>query len=261
MSTKPYPSDLSLAQWKILEALLPSKSPMGRPREYTLHSIVNAIVYILYEGCRWRSLPKEYPPWQTVYYWFRLWRKDGTLTHIRQHLVMKARQASRCNQQPSAGIVDTQTVKTASYAHQNSGYDAAKRIKGRKRSIVTDTQGLLLAVVISAASKTENACGFLVLRRLQECYGAVRIVWCDAGFKATLIAMALSLWQIGLEVIPRPRTKGFTPLKRRWVVERTFAWLSSARRLAKDYERLPESHQAFVELAMIRLVLRRLTKK
>lgn len=138
---------------------------------------------------------------------------------------------------------------------------AQKKIKGRKRSIVTDTQGLLLAVVITSASSTENACGFLVLRRLHQCYDSVRTVWCDAGFKVTLIALALSLWQITLEVIPRPTKKGFTPLKRRWVVERTFAWLSSARRLAKDYERLPEPHQAFVEMAMIRLLLRRLAKK
>ncbi len=261
MSIKSYPSDLSQAQWNILEALLPNKSSIGRPREHTLYDIVTAILYILYEGCRWRSLPKEYPPWQTVYYWFRLWRKDGTLEHIRQVLVNRVREQSVRSAEASAGIIDTQTVKTAAYAHRDSGYDSAKKIKGRKRSIVTDTQGLLLAVVITSASSTENACGFLVLRRLHQCYDSVRTVWCDAGFKVTLIALALSLWQITLEVIPRPTKKGFTSLKRRWVVERTFAWLSSARRLAKDYERLPESHQAFVEMAMIRLLLRRLAKK
>lgn len=260
MSTKSYPSDLSQAQWNILEPLLASKSSMGRPREYTLDTIVNAIIYILYEGCRWRSLPKEYPPWQTVYYWFRLWRKSGTLEHIRQVPLSRVREHSGRASEPSAGIIDTQTVKTAAYAHRDAAYDSAKKIKGRKRCIVTDTQGLLLAVVILSARTSENHCGFLVLRRLHECYASIRIVWCDAGFKATLIALACSLWQIALEVVPRRQKKEFLPLKRRWVVERTFAWLSSARRLAKDYERLPQSHQAFVELAMIRLLLRRLAK-
>ena len=261
MNTTSYPSDLSIAQWNILEPLIGSKSSTGRPPKNDLLIIVNAILYILYEGCRWRSLPKEYPPWQTVYYWFRLWRKNEKLELIRQHLVAEVRKESERNASPSAGIIDTQTVKTASYAHRDTGYDSAKKIKGRKRSIVTDTQGLLLAVVISSASTSENNCGFLVLRKLRQCYRSVRRVWCDAGFKATLIALALSLWQITLEVIPRKEKGGFVPLQRRWVVERTFAWLSSARRLAKDYERLPESHQAFVELAMIRLLLRRLAKK
>jgi putative transposase len=170
MNTTSYPSDLSIAQWNILEPLMPTKSSTGRPREYALHTIVNAIVYILYEGCRWRSLPKEYPPWQTVYYYFRLWRKDGTLVHIRQHLVAAVRQDSARNPEPTAGVIDTQTVKTASYAHRDAGYDGAKKIKGRKRSIITDTQGLLLAVVIMPASSSENNCGFMVIRRLQEFY-------------------------------------------------------------------------------------------
>jgi transposase len=259
MSTKSYPSDLRQAQWNILEELLPSKSSTGRPREHSVYEIVNAILYILSEGCRWRSLPKEYPPWQTVYYWFRLWRTDGTLEHIRQVLVRRVRQSSGRAAEPSAGIIDTQTVKTAATAHRDAGYDSAKRIKGRKRCIVTDTQGLLLAVVILSARTSENMCGFWVLYRLHQCYATIRLVWCDAGFKATLIAIALSLWQITLEVVPRTQ-KGFAPLKRRWVVERTFAWLSAARRLAKDYERLPQSHQAFVELAMIRLLVRRLAQ-
>jgi putative transposase len=260
MNTTSYPSDLSITQWNILEALLPSKSSTGRPREHALRDIVNAILYVLYEGCRWRSLPKEYPKWQTVYAWFRRWRNDGTLEKIRRHLVAETRQKMGRNAEPSAGIIDTQTVKTASYAHRDAGYDSAKKIKGRKRSIVTDTQGLLLAVVVMSASSSENQCGFMVLRRLHECYAGIRLVWCDAGFKATLILLAFSLWQIVLDVVPRTE-KGFVPLAWRWVVERTFAWLSSARRLAKDYERLPASHQAFVEIAMIRLLLQRLTTK
>lgn len=260
MSTTSYPSDLSITQWNILEALLPSTSSMGRPREHSLYEIVNTILYLLYEGCRWRSLPKEYPPWQTVYYWFGLWRNDGTLEHIRQVLVSRVRQSSGGALEPSAGIIDTQTVKTAATAHGDAGYDSAKRIKGRKRCIVTDTQGLLLAVVILSARTSANTCGCWALCRLHQCYASIRLVWCDARFKAVLIAIPRSLWQITLEVVPRTQ-KGCAPLKRRWVVERTFAWLWSARRLAKDYERLPQSHQAFVELAMIRLLLRRLTKQ
>lgn len=176
-------------------------------------------------------------------------------------LTSSVREHSGRASEASAGIMDTQTVKTAAYAHRDAGYDRAKKINGRKRCIVTDTQGLLLAVVILSAKTSENICGFVVLRRLHQCYASIRLVWCDAGFKATLIAIALSLWQITLEVVPRRQKKGFLPLKRRWVVERTFAWLSAARRLAKDYERLPASHQAFVELAMIRLLLRRLATK
>jgi len=140
---------------------------------------------------------KNYAPWQTVYYWFRRWRKDDTLEEIRKVLVRTAREVSGRNAEPSAGIIDTQTVKTASDAHSDAGYDAAKKIKGRKRSIVTDTQGLLLAVVILSASSTENNCGFMAIRQLHKSYRSVRTIWCDAGFKATLIALALSLWSIG----------------------------------------------------------------
>lgn len=186
----------------ILELLLPSTSSTGRPREHALHDIVNAILYVLYEGCRWRSLPKEYPKWQTVYSWFRRWRNDGTLEKIRRYLVAETRQKMGRNAEPSAGIIDTQTVKTASYVHRDAGYDSAKRIKGRKRSIVTNTQGLLLAVVVMSVRSSENQCGFMVLRRLYECYAGIRLVWCDAGFKATLILFAFSLWQIVLEVVP-----------------------------------------------------------
>jgi transposase len=261
MKTTSYPSDLSIAQWNILEALLPSKSSTGRPREHALYDIVNAIVYILYEGCRWRSLPQEYPPWRTVYWWFARWRKDGTLEAIGVHLVGQTREAIGRKRNPSAAIIDTQTVKTASYAHQESGYDGAKNIKGRKRSILTDTQGFLLAVVICSGATTENDCGFQTIHRMRQLFDGIHLVWADGGFKNTLIFCAFLLWRIVVKVVPRPEQHRFVPLKKRWIVERTFAWLSSARRLAKDYERLPASHQAFVELAMIRLLLRRLTKK
>jgi transposase len=261
MNTKSYPSDLSDAQWNILESLLPSKALTGRPREYSLRTIVNATLYILYEGCRWRSLPQEYPPWQTVYSWFARWRKDGTLEAIRVHLVGRTREAMGRKRNPSAAIIDTQSVKTASYAHQESGYDAAKKIKGRKRSILTDTQGFLLAVVVCSAATTENDCGFRTIHRMRQLFNGIHLVWADGGFKNTLIFCAFILWRIVVKVVPRPEQHRFVPLKKRWIVERTFAWLSSARRLAKDYERRPDSHEAFVELAMIRLLLRRLAKK
>ena len=253
-----YPSDMSDAHWSLLKPLLPSSAATGRPRSCDMRQIVNAILYVLCEGCRWRSLPKEYPPWQTVYWWFARWRDDQTLEFIRGFLVGIVRQSMERSACPSAAVMDTQSVKTASYAHTDSGYDAAKKVKGRKRAIVTDTQGLLLAVVVCSAAASENECGFRVLQRFRQTYSDTRLVWCDAGFKHTLILTAVLLWHIILCVVPRPKSTKFIPLARRWVVERTFAWLSAARRLVKDYERLPTSHEAFVELAMIRILIRRL---
>jgi transposase len=155
MNTTSYPSDLSIAQWNILEPLTPIKSSTGRPREYALHTIVNAIVYILYEGCRWRSLPKEYPPWQTVYYYFRLWRKDGTLVHIRQHLVAAVRQDSARKPEPTAGVIDTQTVKTQCHQFKRKMLfikrllvrPQAKRSRGA--NAITQMQGLMRLAALS----------------------------------------------------------------------------------------------------------------
>jgi len=266
-----YPSDLTDRQWAIVEPLLPeveASGPGGRPPLHAKREIVNAILYVTRSGCSWRMLPKDFPPWQTVYRYFATWRDDGTVDAMHDALrdevrrrgkkkTGKARKAA-----PTGGIVDSQSVRAAdTVGAKTRGYDAGKKVNGRKRHIVTDTLGLLLVVVVTAASVQDRDGGASVLRLAHRLFPGLRRVFADGGYAGRLVSKAKRYWKLTVEVVSKPAgQRGFAVLPRRWVVERTFAWLVRWRRLVRDYERFPETHEAFVKWAMIGLMLNRLAR-
>lgn len=257
-----YPTDLTDRQWALVEPLLPERpaGPAGRPVVHEERAIVDAILYLTRAGCSWRMLPKDFPPWQTVYGYFREWRNDGTLKRLHDALREQVRVKESRNLEPSAGIVDSQSLKGADTVPSESrGYDAGKKINGRKRHIVVDTIGLLLVVMVTAASVQDRAGGESILKRLHGALGSVRHVFADGGYQGTLVDLVERSFAIVLEIVKKPAEQvGFAVLPRRWVVERTFSWLVRWRRLVRDYERLPETHEALVHWAMIGLMLNRL---
>jgi len=263
-----YPTDLTDRQWSLLEGLLPPPKLGGRPESHPRREIVNAILYLTRTGCAWRMLPKDFPPWPTVYWYFANWRDDGTLeaAHdtLREHVRERDRtQKKRRNLIPSAGVIDAQSLRGADTVGANSrGYDAGKKVNGRKRHIVTDTLGLLLVISVTAASVQDRDGARPLLARLHKALPSVNHVFCDGGYAGQLIGLAKQAWAITLEHVKKPvDQRGFAVLPRRWVVERTFAWLMRWRRLVRDYERLPETHEALVRWAMVGLMLNRLAPR
>jgi len=258
---KLYASDLTDAQWEILKPLLYSrrKSP-GRPVELDLRQVVNSIFYIVRTGCQWEYLPHEYPNYQSVFYHYAKWRKNGTWEQINTHLRKQVRQRCHRKPDPSAAILDSQSTKTTE-AGGERGYDAGKKINGRKRHIVVDTLGNLLQVVVHAANIQDYHGAKCVLGRLTERIATLKKIWADGIYKkAGVVDWVREILQINLEIVNRePGQKGFQILPRRWVVERTFAWLGRYRRLSKDYERCPQTSETVVYIASVHLMLRRLT--
>jgi putative transposase len=265
-----YPSDLSDEEWVILEPLLSRAEKRGRPPKWPARRVADAVFYLLRSGCSWRMLPREYPPWQTVYYHFRRWRIDGRLRRAHDRLREEVREAEGRDRNPSAAVIDSQVVKTTRVGGPERGYDGAKRLAGRKRHILVDTNGLVLAAKVHSADLPDRDGG---RRVVGEGSGRPRLelLWADGaytgGFREWLrrhFGWRLEvphhpdrqLWRYGLEEKPR----GFQLLPRRWVVERTFAWLGLSRRLSKDYERLPETGEAMIYGAMSRIMLRRLAR-
>lgn len=256
-----YPTDVTDRQWHCIKDLIPPAKPGGRPRSLAMRQVINAILYIVVTGIQWRMLPKDYPKWQSVYTYFRRWRADGTWQRIHDTLRAEVRRQEGRHKHPTAGALDSQSVKTTQIAGER-GYDAGKKVNGRKRHILVDTLGLLLVVVVTAASVSENAGARQVLSRLGGAGKKLRRIWVDGGYRGTLLEWAWARLRIVLEPVRRPPgQKGFVLLARRWVAERTFAWLTQCRRLSKDYERLPESSEAWISIAMIRLMLRRLARE
>lgn len=269
MSRDPYPTDLTDRQWALVEPLLPPPNETGRPMKHTRREIVNAILYQARSGAAWRMLPRDLPPWQTVYWWFKQWRDDGTLTELHDTLRAKVRNQLRAGDtrrrrpEPTAGVIDSQSLRAADTVGADSrGFDAGKKVNGRKRHIVTDTLGMLLVVTVTAASVQDRDGGEQLLGRLRHGLPGVGHVFADGGYAGRLVRRAREWWSMTIDVVRKPKDQqGFSVLPKRWVVERTFAWLMRWRRLTRDYERLPETHEAFVQWAMVGVMVNRLAPR
>ncbi len=260
-----YPTDLTDGQWEHIKDLLPPAMSRGRPRELEMRRVVNAIFYLVTGGIQWRLLPREYPRWQSVYYYFRRWRRDGTWRRLHDTLRARTRRGAGRHKHPTAGCLDSQSVKTtAEAAPETRGSDANKRVTGRKRHVLTDTTGLLLVAAVTPANVQDKAGALVAFRRLGGGAKKLRRVWADGAYRTARghLASWVERRGISLTAVERPEgQRGFQVLPRRWVVERTFAWLSQSRRLSKDYERSAETSEALIYIAMMRLMLRRLAPK
>jgi transposase len=262
MRTHTYPSDVTDEQWALVEPLIPVY-PGGRPRKTSTRDVLDAILYLLRTGCQWRYLPKDFPPRSTVWRYFDEWRHNGTLEIIHDALRQKVRKREGKKATPSAGSIDSQSVPTTE-GGERRGADAHKKVKGRKRHLVVDTLGLLLAVAVTGADADDGAAAPQALAQLtREEFPRLRLLWADSKYhNYGLYAWLDEHAHYGIEVVSRPKgTKGFVPLPKRWVAERTIAWLRRCRRLTVDREKTVLSCEAMIRLGMIHVMLNRLCPK
>jgi putative transposase len=259
MMPRPYDTDLTDAQFAILEPLLPPPKPRGRPRA-DLRAVLDGILYLVRSGCQWRLLPHDFPPWSTVHTWYRRWRADGTWEAIHESLRRQARARAVRDPSPRSSAADSQSVKTTPQGGVK-GFDSGKKVKGRKRHAWVDSMGLLLAVLVTGADVHDSraACE-LFHRRAWEELPRLEVVYTDTHYTAWYLdEEVFSYAPFRRVVVSRPEgSEGFVRLPQRWVVERTFAWLYRSRRLSKDCERLTDSSEAMIRVSMIHLMLRRL---
>jgi putative transposase len=255
---KTYQTDITESQWQVIKNFVDADK---RKRKYSIRKVVDALFYIAKTGVQWRMLPKDFAPWQSVYYYFRKWKNDGLIEEVHNTLTEKVRIMVGKNPTPSIGIVDSQSVKACNLCEGDVGYDGGKKIKGRKRHIVVDTLGLLMIIVIHAANIHDSIGAKQVMQALKDKYlTGIKKIFADGGYIGELMDWIRLQFGWTLEIVKRNDMHTFKVLPKRWIVERTFAWISFHRRLSKDYERLPDSGAAFVQLSMIRLMLNRTNK-
>lgn len=266
---KAYPTDLNDNEWSVIAPLMPKANSTGRPRVHSWREVLNAIFYVTKNGCLWKALPHDFPPWKSVYHYFRLWRINGRWERLNTALREALRQKQGRHKQPSAAILDSQSVKSVEGGEER-GYDKHKNVWGRKRHVVVDTLGLVMLVVVTSASVQDRDGGKMVLKGMFERikkaryahwwrYCRLELIWADGGYRGELIEWVRRKLGWELSIVEKAEgQKGFMLLPRRWVVERTFSWLNRQRRLTKDFERLPQTSEAFIYVAMIRLMVRKL---
>ena len=261
-----YPSDATDGEWALIAPLLPvpacQTTAGGRPEEHARRVVVDAIRYVIHNGCVWRALPADFPPWRTVYGLFQRWHARGVTIALHDALRAAARRAAGRNAEPTAAVIDSQSVRAAATVPKASrGWDNAKKVNGRKRHIAVDTTGLLLEVLATPASVQDRDAARPLLFNLHRARRRVRRAWADAVYAGKLQPWAADYLKLTVEIVKRPQNQHtFEVLPRRWVVERTLAWITSYRRCARDYERLPTHHEAAVYWAMITLMTRRLAR-
>jgi len=262
-----YPSDMSEAEWALCEPLLPAPAWLagkgGRPAAYCMRDIVDGIRYLTHNGPVWRALPADFPPAWTVYWRAAKWQADGSTETMHHQLRERVRLLAGRKAVPTAAVIDSQSVRAAEeVARSSRGYDAGKKVQGRKRHIAVDTIGLLLTVLVTAASVQDRDAAKPLLWNLRKAFPSVKLAWADGGYAGKLVTWAKTALKLTVQIVRRPDDlHTFEVLPRRWVVERTLAWITRHRRTVRDYERLPAHHETYIYWSMIMVMTRRLARK